>query len=190
MKVCKFERMNNEDEVKQVIGCIQKEHPYVAVIPVLTQLQEWLQAISVSWFHEEDETSHTIVNAIEEYCRTLTDRLISDRKLNQDMKVQIEKCIEKIQVLVEDKADLLTDKIIKAEVYGLSMNYLPAAYVSKGFVHKLWIPESSCKSTSKGNRIFHISRSLFNSTSAKNGMPIFSSLHFPSVKMYMAKQIS
>ena len=104
MKVCKFERMNNEDEVKQVIGCIQKEHPYVAVIPVLTQLQEWLQAISVSWFHEEDETSHTIVNAIEEYCRTLTDRLISDRKLNQDMKVQIEKCIEKIQVLVEDKA--------------------------------------------------------------------------------------
>ena len=52
MKVCKFERMNNEDEVKQVIGCIQKEHPYVAVIPVLTQLQEWLQAISVSWFHE------------------------------------------------------------------------------------------------------------------------------------------
>ena len=27
------------DEVKQVIGCIQKEHPYVAVIPVLTQLQ-------------------------------------------------------------------------------------------------------------------------------------------------------
>ena len=120
MKVCKFERMNNEDEVKQVIGCIQKEHPYVAVIPVLTQLQEWLQAISVSWFHEEDETSHTIVNAIEEYCRTLTDRLISDRKLNQDMKVQIEKCIEKIQVLVEDKADLLTDKIIKAEVYGLS----------------------------------------------------------------------
>ena len=90
MKVCKFERMNNEDEVKQVIGCIQKEHPYVAVIPVLTQLQEWLQAISVSWFHEEDETSHTIVNAIEEYCRTLTDRLISDRKLNQDMKVQIE----------------------------------------------------------------------------------------------------
>ena len=120
MKVFKFERMNNEDEVKQVIGCIQKEHPYVAVIPVLTQLQEWLQAISVSWFHEEDETSHTIVNAIEEYCRTLTDRLISDRKLNQDMKVQIEKCIEKIQVLVEDKADLLTDKIIKAEVYGLS----------------------------------------------------------------------
>ena len=57
MKVCKFEKIKDEDEMKQVINCIQKEHPYVAVVPILAQLQEWLQAISISWFHEEDEAS-------------------------------------------------------------------------------------------------------------------------------------
>ena len=62
MKVCKFEKIKDEDEMKQVINCIQKEHPYVAVVPILAQLQEWLQAISISWFHEEDEASHTTVN--------------------------------------------------------------------------------------------------------------------------------
>ena len=39
MKVCKFEKIKDEDEMKQVINCIQKEHPYVAVVPILTQLQ-------------------------------------------------------------------------------------------------------------------------------------------------------
>ena len=43
MKVCKFEKIKDEDEMKQVINCIQKEHPYVAVVPILAQLQEWLQ---------------------------------------------------------------------------------------------------------------------------------------------------
>ena len=52
MKVCKFEKIKDEDEMKQVINCIQKEHPYVAVVPILAQLQEWLQAISISWFLE------------------------------------------------------------------------------------------------------------------------------------------
>lgn len=67
MKVCKFEKIKDEDEMKQVINCIQKEHPYVAVVPILAQLQEWLQAISISWFHKEDEASHATVNAIEAY---------------------------------------------------------------------------------------------------------------------------
>lgn len=40
MKVCKFEKIKDEDEMKQVINCIQKEHPYVAVVPILAQLQE------------------------------------------------------------------------------------------------------------------------------------------------------
>ena len=68
MKVCKFEKIKDEDDIKQVINCIRQEHPYVAVLPVLTQLQEWMQAISASWFHEEDEVSHTTVNAIEDTC--------------------------------------------------------------------------------------------------------------------------
>ena len=46
MKVCKFEKIKDEDDIKQVINCIRQEHPYVAVLPVLTQLQEWMQAIS------------------------------------------------------------------------------------------------------------------------------------------------
>ena len=120
MKVCKFEKIKDEDEMKQVINCIQKEHPYVAVVPILAQLQEWLQAISISWFHEEDEVSHTTVNAIEAYCCTLANHLITDSHLNQEIKNRILECIKKIHILVEDKADLLIDKMIKAEIYGLS----------------------------------------------------------------------
>ena len=113
MKVCKFEKIKDEDEMKQVI---QKEHPYVAVVPILAQLQEWLQAISISWFHEEDEASHATVNAIEAYCCTLANHLITDSHLNQEIKNRILECIKKIHILVEDKADLLIDKMIKAEV--------------------------------------------------------------------------
>ena len=113
MKVCKFEKIKDEDDIKQVINCIRQEHPYVAVLPVLTQLQEWMQAISASWFHEEDEASHTTVNAIEEYCYSLTNHLITEPQLNQDMKIRIRECIKKIHALVEDKADLLIDKTIK-----------------------------------------------------------------------------
>lgn len=124
MKVCKFEKIKEEDEIRQVINCIQKEYPYVAVLPVLTRLQEWMQDTSVSWFHEEDEASHATVNAIEEYCCTLADHLVTEPKLNQDMKTRIQECIKKIHTLVEDKADLLIDKIIKAEIYRLSTDLL------------------------------------------------------------------
>lgn len=120
MKVCKFEKMKEEDEIRQVINYILKEHPYVVVVPTLTQLQEWLQDISISWFHEEDSASHATINNIEEYCRTLADHLITDLPLNTDIKKYIRECIEKMHKLVEDKADLLIDKIIKAEIYRLS----------------------------------------------------------------------
>ena len=95
MKVCKFEKIKDEDEMKQVINCIQKEHPYVAVVPILAQLQEWLQAISISWFHEEDEASHATVNAIEAYCCALANHLITDSHLNQEIKNRILECIKK-----------------------------------------------------------------------------------------------
>ena len=64
MKVCKFEKMKEEDEIRQVINYILKEHPYVVVVPTLTQLQEWLQDISISWFHEEDSASHATIRNI------------------------------------------------------------------------------------------------------------------------------
>lgn len=133
MKVCKFEKIKDEDDIKQVINCIRQEHPYVAVLPVLTQLQEWMQAISASWFHEEDEASHTTVNAIEEYCYSLTNHLITEPQLNQDMKIRIRECIKKIHALVEDKADLLIDKTIKAEIYGLSSDLFTYSLRQQGF---------------------------------------------------------
>ena len=108
MKVCKFEKMKEEDEIRQVINYILKEHPYVVVVPTLTQLQEWLQDISISWFHEEDSASHTTINNIEEYCCTLADHLITDLPLNTDIKKYIRECIEKMHKLVEDKADIST----------------------------------------------------------------------------------
>lgn len=120
MKVCKFEKIKDEDEMRQVINCIQKEHPYVAVVPILAQLQEWLQAISVNWFHEEDEISHAIVNAIEVYCCTFANHLITDSQLRPEIKSRIQEYIKKLHILVEDKANLLIDKTIKAEVCGLS----------------------------------------------------------------------
>lgn len=36
MKVCKFEKMKEEDEIRQVINYILKEHPYVVVVPSLS----------------------------------------------------------------------------------------------------------------------------------------------------------
>ena len=48
MKVCKFEKIKDEDDIKQVINCIRQEHPYVAVLPVLTQLQEWMPQLMLS----------------------------------------------------------------------------------------------------------------------------------------------
>ena len=53
-------------------------------------------------------------------CCTLANHLITDSHLNQEIKNRILECIKKIHILVEDKADLLIDKMIKAEIYGLS----------------------------------------------------------------------
>lgn len=132
MKVCKFEKIKDEDEMKQVINCIQKEHPYVAVVPILAQLQEWLQAISISWFHEEDEASHATVNAIEAYCCTLANHLITDSHLNQEIKNRILECIKKIHILVEDKADLLIDKMIKAGSIRIIQRFIHLLFTSTG----------------------------------------------------------
>lgn len=187
MKVCKFEKIKDEDDIKQVINCIRQEHPYVAVLPVLTQLQEWMQAISASWFHEEDEVSHTTVNAIEEYCYSLTNHLITEPQLNQDMKIRIRECIKKIHALVEDKADLLIDKTIKAEIYGLSSDLFTYSLRQQGFVPKRWMPVNLCKSTWKENRISPISRKLSVNILTKTKMSTFLSPRSLSVRMYMVK---
>ena len=33
MKVCKFEKIKNEEEIIRIIDCIRNEHPHVVVIP-------------------------------------------------------------------------------------------------------------------------------------------------------------
>ncbi|MDD3038742.1 aspartokinase [Bacteroides sp.] len=137
MKVCKFEKIKDEAEIKQIINSIQKERPYVIVVPVLTQLQEWLQNISISWFQDEDEDSHTTIRAITKYCFNMTDHFIINPNLNQEMKVIIQRCVENLHNLVEDKADLLIDKIIKAEVYKLSSNLLAFCLRERGMNAKM-----------------------------------------------------
>lgn len=109
MKVCKFEKIKNEEEIIRIIDCIRNEHPHVVVIPTAIPLQKWLQKISASWFHHEDETSHSIINTIEEYYYTLADHLITSNKLNKDINVLIQKYCNNIHNLVEEKADLLID---------------------------------------------------------------------------------
>lgn len=137
MKVCKFEKIKDENEAKTVINCIRKEHPYAVVLPTFTQLQEYLQKISISWFQDEDETSHSTINAISEYCYTLADHLITNTLFNQKIKEIIQKSIENIHSLVENKADLLVDKIIKVEVYRLSGNLMVYYLREQGFNAKM-----------------------------------------------------
>lgn len=137
MKVCKFEKIKDENEIKEVANCIQKEHPYAVVLPALTQLQEYLQRISISWFQDEDETSHSAISAISEYCYALTSHLITNALFNQEIKAIIQKCIENIHRLVENKADLLVDRIIKVEVYRLSASLMMYYLREKGLNAKI-----------------------------------------------------
>ena len=132
MKVCKFEKIKNEEEIIRIIDCIRNEHPHVVVIPTAIPLQKWLQKISASWFHHEDETSHSIINTIEEYYYTLADHLITSNKLNKDIKY-----CNNIHNLVEGKADLLIDKIIKAEIYRLFSHLFTYCLREQGINAKL-----------------------------------------------------
>mgnify|MGYP001751018208 FL=1 len=137
MKVCKFEKIKNEEEIIRIIDCIRNEHPHVVVIPTAIPLQKWLQKISASWFHHEDETSHSIINTIEEYYYTLADHLITSNKLNKDINVLIQKYCNNIHNLVEGKADLLIDKIIKAEIYRLFSHLFTYCLREQGINAKL-----------------------------------------------------
>ena len=137
MKVCKFEKIKNEEEIIRIIDCIRNEHPHVVVIPTAIPLQKWLQKISASWFHHEDETSHSIINTIEEYYYTLADHLITSNKLNKDINVFIQKYCNNIHNLVEGKADLLIDKIIKAEIYRLFSHLFTYCLREQGINAKL-----------------------------------------------------
>lgn len=137
MKVCKFEKIKNEEEIIRIIDCIRNEHPHVVVIPTAIPLQKWLQKISASWFHHENETSHSIINTIEEYYYTLADHLITSNKLNKDINVLIQKYCNNIHNLVEGKADLLIDKIIKAEIYRLFSHLFTYCLREQGINAKL-----------------------------------------------------
>ena len=137
MKVCKFEKIKNEEEIIWIIDCIRNEHPHVVVIPTAIPLQKCLQKISASLFHHEDETSHSIINTIEEYYYTLADHLITSNKLNKDINVLIQKYCNNIHNLVEGKADLLIDKIIKAEIYRLFSHLFTYCLREQGINAKL-----------------------------------------------------
>lgn len=122
MKVCKYEKIKDESDIKLVVDNIQKEQPYVVVIPTLVPIQEWLQKISISWFHDENAASHNAINELTEYCCSLADRLIKTPRRNEELKAIIRNQTSNMHHLAEDNADLLIDKIIKAEGYRLSCN--------------------------------------------------------------------
>ena len=73
----------------------------------------------------------------QEYYYTLADHLITSNKLNKDINVLIQKYCNNIHNLVEEKADLLIDKIIKAEIYRLFSHLFTYCLREQGINAKL-----------------------------------------------------
>ena len=136
MKVCKFARIKDEEEIKKIIGSIQKECPYVVAVPAFAPLQEWTQEISVSWFRGKEIPSSTI-NAIADYCNSLADCFVPQSHLNDEIKSLVCNCRTRLLRMVENTADLLTDKIIKAEIMRLSAEIFAYFLCQQGIVAKL-----------------------------------------------------
>lgn len=133
MKVCRFEKIKNENEIVKIINCILNERPYVVVLPVLETIQEQLKKISFNYFRYEDDTWHTVIGELTDYCCTLTDRLIKNPLWNRETKALIHKSTNRIQEWTQEKTDLLVDKRIKAEGYRLSCNLLIYCLRERGF---------------------------------------------------------
>ena len=72
-----------------------------------------------------------------QYYYTLADHLITSNKLNKDINVLIQKYCNNIHNLVEGKADLLIDKIIKAEIYRLFSHLFTYCLREQGINAKL-----------------------------------------------------
>lgn len=132
MKVYKFETIKDEDEINKIICCIEKNHPFLVIVPAFTQLQQWTQNLSVSWFHDEDETSHNIIKCISDYCFNIASRFISNSTIYKEMHECICICINKLHQLVENRADVLIDKIIKAEICKLSASLMAGCFCERG----------------------------------------------------------
>lgn len=132
MKVCKFEKINGEDEIRQVIGCILREQPYAAAVPAITPLREWQRKLSATWFQEDDEASCAVIGMMNDFVSTLADRLIPDEELNCGMKVCLQTRVANIRRMTENKQDLLTDKMIKSEVYMLSSDLIAFSLRQRG----------------------------------------------------------
>ena len=56
MKVCKFDKIEDEDKINRIIKYIINENPYVIAIPPLLPLEEKAREISIGWFREDNET--------------------------------------------------------------------------------------------------------------------------------------
>lgn len=133
MKVCRFEKMKDGDEIVKIINCILNERPYVVVLPALGTIQEQLKKISFNYFRYGDDTWHTVIGELTDYCGTLADRLIKNPLWNRETKALVRKSTNRIQEWTQEKADLLIDKRIKAEGYRLSCNLLIYCLREQGF---------------------------------------------------------
>lgn len=138
MKVCKFDKIEDEDEINRIIKYITKEKPYVIAIPPLLPLEEKAREISIGWFREDDEMARSAIKSIEYYCLARVDRLIANAELQHSIKEIISTRIKNIFTWEENKADLLIDKTIRAEVCRLSADLLTYCLQAHGLRSKMF----------------------------------------------------
>ena len=174
MKVCKFDKIEDEDKINRIIKYIINENPYVIAIPPLLPLEEKAREISIGWFREDNETVRSAIKSIEYYCYARVDRLTANVELQRNIKEIISTRIKNMYAWTENKADLLIDKTIRAEIYRLSADLLTHCLQAQGFRSKCLIREHSSKSIKKKISIFRLSANLFNNIRNRTGISTFS----------------
>ena len=138
MKVCKFDKIEDEDKINRIIKYIINENPYVIAIPPLLPLEEKAREISIGWFREDNETVRSAIKSIEYYCYARVDRLTANVELQRNIKEIISTRIKNMYAWTENKADLLIDKTIRAEIYRLSADLLTHCLQAQGFRSKMF----------------------------------------------------
>ena len=105
MKVCKFDKIEDEDKINRIIKYIINENPYVIAIPPLLPLEEKAREISIGWFREDNETVRSAIKSIEYYCYARVDRLTANVELQRNIKEIISTRIKNMYAWTENKAE-------------------------------------------------------------------------------------
>lgn len=174
MKVCKFDKIEDEDKINRIIKYIINENPYVIAIPPLLPLEEKAREISIGWFREDNETVRSAIKSIEYYCYARVDRLTANVELQRNIKEIISSRIKNMYAWTENKADLLIDKTIRAEIYRLSADLLTHCLQAQGFRSKMFDSGTFVQIDKEKISIFRLSANLFNNICNRTGISTFS----------------